>query len=66
VFISKSVDGVVFVAEPSRRSSKYLWSRIRIASIEGFVRVEAREVPIAIRARAYDFFEYNRLREARY
>jgi hypothetical protein len=63
VFISEPHDGVIFIAERSRRGSrKLLWSSMPVVRITADVRIEAREVPNRIRRKAYRLFEGDRNR----
>ena len=56
-------DGVIFIAERSRRGSqKLLWSVMAITAIATDVRINAREVPKPIRRRADKLFEGDRNR----
>jgi hypothetical protein len=58
VFISKPVDGHIYIAERSRKGSRrLLWSAMPVAPIAGNVRIEARDVPHIIRRAAYRLFE---------
>jgi hypothetical protein len=54
LFISAPIDGRIYVAERSRKGSvKLLWSIMPHAPVAPDVRVEANEVPMAIRRQAY-------------
>jgi hypothetical protein len=54
IYISPVHDGMVFVAERSRRGSgRFLWSTLPVAPTAGDSRINARQVPRAVRRAAY-------------
>lgn len=58
MFISKPIDGMVYLAERSRKGSKKLmWSVMPVEPIAADVRIDAGEVPRLIRRKAYHLFE---------
>jgi hypothetical protein len=63
MFISRPDNGVIYIAERSRKSAKLLWSCMPVQPIRADVRVEASDVPRPIRRQAYKLFEGDRLRE---
>jgi hypothetical protein len=64
VFISKPIDGQVYIAERPRRTmgraNGLAWSIVSVAPTTGFKRVDAGDVPRLIRRRAYHLFEKDR------
>jgi hypothetical protein len=53
IYISAPLEGTVFVAERSRKGGRFLWSTLPVAPIAGDSRINARQVPRAIRRAAY-------------
>jgi len=54
MFISEPHNGLIYIAERSRRGNrKLLWSAVPKEPIAGDVRIEARTVPRSIRRKAY-------------
>jgi hypothetical protein len=54
IFISAPLGGMIFVAERSRRGSgRFLWSMLPAEPIAGDSRINARQVPRAVRRAAY-------------
>jgi hypothetical protein len=64
MFVSKPTAGVIFSAERSDRSTKLRWSATPI-SAGPTTRIEAADVPRAIRVQAYKLFEGDRIRAQR-
>jgi hypothetical protein len=64
MFISSPLAGQIYYAQRSCKSVRLLWSVLKIA--DPFCngrRIHAREVPVWVKARAYDMLERDRLRE---
>lgn len=63
MFISAPVLGLVYAAEPSSRGSRFLWWLTLLHDTNvGPHRVDASEVPLRVRKRAYAYF-YNMRKE---
>lgn len=62
MYISKPMNGLHYLAERSRRSTKLLWSSIPVEPIANDTRIDASEVPHRVRRRAYKLFEGDRKR----
>jgi hypothetical protein len=63
MYISKPVNGRIYVAQPSVKYNKYIWQVVPVAPTGGFERIAARLVPKRIRKRAYNMFDADRRRE---
>src|SRR5262252_10938275 len=69
MFISPPLNGVIYVAELSRRgagrANGLLWSRVSVEPVDGVDRrIDAGQVPKRIRRAAYRLFEGDRKRES--
>jgi hypothetical protein len=65
MFISPLLNGHYYLAERSRRGDKFIWVKVPHAPIHNGTHVDAREVPRAIRTKAYKLFERDRIRVQR-
>jgi hypothetical protein len=61
MFVRQPVDGVIYLARRSRRSTNFLWSAIVVASQEGDARMAAAKVPCRGSPPGLQLFESDRL-----
>ena len=65
MFISQRINGHYYLATQSRRSQNYLWVMLPHAPLNNGIHIEASEVPLFIRIKAYKLFEGDRKRQGK-